>query len=697
MSAHEFLQALTVVLGVAAVTTVLFQRLGQPVVLGYILAGFIVGPNFPVPLFADAQIVRTLSELGVILVMFSIGLELSLGKLIARGPSSAVAAALETTLMMSLGYLAAQAMGWSALESLFTGAIVAISSTTIIAKVFEERRMSGPLVDLVFGVLIVEDLIAILLLATLTAVATGHGLSAADLAWTTGQLFLFLAVLVGVGLVLVPRAVRYLNALGRAETTLVAAIGYCFGVALLAEEFGYSVALGAFIAGALVAESGEQHDIVQLVAPVRDVFAAIFFVSVGILIEPTLVLANWPAVLVLTAVVIVGKVVGVSLGGLLTGNGVLNSIRAGMTQAQIGEFSFIIAGLGVTLGATRDFVHPVAVVVSVLTTLTTPWLVRASGPVADFVEHRMPRSSQTFLALYATWLEQLRRGPRERSGRARIRRFVWLLLIDAGLLLAVIIVATSAVGAAERFAIERFALPETTTRLIVAGLAVAMATPLLAGIVRVADRLAHAISEVALPLAAEGTLDFAAAPRRAFLVALRLVLLLLIGLPLVVLVQPWLGGWWAPTALVLAAAVAAVSVWRGAENLDGHVRAGSQTIVEVLARQSKAGGSSARASNGAPTEDPAAALSVVTNLLPGLGVLAPVTLDSTSAAVGKTLGGLDLRLHTGATVLAIVRGSGSVVAPGDDERLLEGDIIAVAGATEAVQAATTLLRGDDAP
>jgi CPA2 family monovalent cation:H+ antiporter-2 len=599
--------------------------------------------------------------------------------------------------MMSLGYLAAQAMGWSALESLFTGAIVAISSTTIIAKVFEERRMSGPLVDLVFGVLIVEDLIAILLLATLTAVATGHGLSAADLAWTTGQLFLFLAVLVGVGLVLVPRAVRYLNALGRAETTLVAAIGYCFGVALLAEEFGYSVALGAFIAGSLVAESGEQHDIVQLVAPVRDVFAAIFFVSVGILIEPTLVLTNWPAVLVLTAVVIVGKVVGVSLGGLLTGNGVLNSIRAGMTQAQIGEFSFIIAGLGVTLGATRDFVHPVAVVVSVLTTLTTPWLVRASGPVADFVEHRMPRSLQTFLALYATWLEQLRRGPRERSGRARIRRFVWLLLIDAGLLLAVIIVATSAVGAAERFAIDRFALPETTTRLIVAGLAVAMATPLLAGIVRVADRLAHAISEVALPLAAEGTLDFAAAPRRAFLVALRLVLLLLIGLPLVVLVQPWLGGWWAPTALVLAAAVAAVSVWRGAENLDGHVRAGSQTIVEVLARQSKAGVSSARASNGAPTEDPAAALSVVTNLLPGLGVLAPVTLDSTSAAVGKTLGELDLRLHTGATVLAIVRGSGSIVAPGDDERLLEGDIVAVAGATEAVQAATTLLRGDDAP
>jgi CPA2 family monovalent cation:H+ antiporter-2 len=411
---------------------------------------------------------------------------------------------------------------------------------------------------------------------------------------------------------------------------------------------------------------------------------------------------------VLTLVVLIGKVVGVSLGALLTGNGVLNSVRAGMTQAQIGEFSFIIAGLGVTLGATRDFIHPVAVVVSVITTLTTPWLVQLSEPAADVVEHRMPRSFQTFLALYATWLEQIRRGPRERGRRARLRRLVGLLGIDVALLVAVVIVATAGLASAERFAAEHFALPDATTRVIVVVVAIGVAAPLLAGIVRIADRLAHAISEIALPLAAEGALDFAAAPRRAFLVALRLVLLLLIGLPLVVVVQPWLGGWWAPTALMLAAAVATVSLWRGAENLDGHVRAGSQTIVEVLVRQSKAGVPRVQADRSAPNgvahgassamnvEDPAAALAVVTSLLPGLGVLAPVTLDSTSAGVGKTLGELDLPLNTGATVLALVRGEESLVAPGDGERLRGGDIVAIAGSSEAVRMATALLIGDAA-
>lgn len=314
MDAHHFLETLTIVLGTAAVTTVLFQRLRQPVVLGYILAGFIIGPNVPVPLVADRAVVQTLSELGVILLMFSLGLEFRLGKLVQLAPTAGLTALLQSSLMVWLGFVVGRLFGWSNTESAFAGAVMAISSTTIIAKAFDEQRIKGPLRELVVGILIVEDLIAILLMAALTAVATGSGLSASEVAFTTGRLGLFLVGLVTVGLLVVPRAARAVVRLGRPETTLVASIGLCFGISLLAHALGYSVALGAFVAGSLLAESGEQEQIEHLVQPVRDMFAAIFFVSVGVLIDPALILQHWAPIAVFTVVVLLGKVVGVALG-----------------------------------------------------------------------------------------------------------------------------------------------------------------------------------------------------------------------------------------------------------------------------------------------------------------------------------------------------------------------------------------------
>src|SRR6266550_2251939 len=398
--AHAFLTSLTVVLAVAAVTTVVFQRLRQPVVLGYIIAGLIVGPHVPIPLVADPNVVQTLSELGVILLMFSLGLEFSLRKLMAVGPTAGLTALLQSSLMVWLGFTIGRLFGWTTLESLFAGAVIAISSTTIIAKAFEEQGIRGKLRELVVGVLIVEDLIAVLLMAVLTAIASGSGLAAGPLAATIGRLAAFLVGLVGIGLLLVPRAIRAISRLHRRETTLVASIGICFTIALLAQAFGYSVALGAFLAGSLVAESGEEKQIERLVEPVRDIFGAVFFVSVGMLIDPALVARHWPAVVVLTAAVVIGKVVGVSLGAFLTGSGMRTSVQAGLSLAQIGEFSFIIAGLGLALHATREFLYPVAVAVSALTTLLTPWMIRASEPIAAWVDRKLPRPLQTFAALY---------------------------------------------------------------------------------------------------------------------------------------------------------------------------------------------------------------------------------------------------------------------------------------------------------
>src|SRR5262245_15414881 len=247
VGAHEFLKAITVVLCVAAVTTVLFQRLRQPVVLGYILAGLIVGPHIPIPLVADRETIQTLSELGVILLMFSLGLEFSLKKLVQVGPTAGLTAIVETSFMVWLGFMMGQVFGWTTRESVFAGAIVAISSTTIVAKAFDERGVAGKLREIVVGVLIVEDLIAILLLTILIAISSGDTLSAGTLLMSSGRLAAFLAGLISVGMLLVPRTIRAINRLNRPETTLVTSIGLCFGVALLAQKFGYSVALGAFI------------------------------------------------------------------------------------------------------------------------------------------------------------------------------------------------------------------------------------------------------------------------------------------------------------------------------------------------------------------------------------------------------------------------------------------------------------------
>jgi len=349
---NAFLVNLAIVLCVAAVTTVVFQRLRQPLVLGYVIAGLLVGPHVPFPLVADKDIIHGLSELGVILLLFGIGLEFTFKKLVRVGAAASVVALVEIAVQIILGDFAGQAFGWTSREALFAGAMMAMSSTTIIAKAFNEMKVGGRVRELVLAVLIVEDLVAILLLTALSTLAAGS-LSAGELGMTAGRLLLFLAVVFAGGVLVVPRLVRAVVKLDRPETTGIACIGICFAFALLAQRFDYSVALGAFIAGSLVAESGEGVRIGHLLEPVRDLFAAVFFVSVGMLIDPSMVVANWLPILVLSVVVVAGRIVGVSVPAFLTGQGVRTSIAASMSMAQIGEFSFLIAQMGMATGAIR--------------------------------------------------------------------------------------------------------------------------------------------------------------------------------------------------------------------------------------------------------------------------------------------------------------------------------------------------------
>ncbi len=685
-SAHEFIQALALVLGTAAATTVVFHRLRQPVVLGYIAAGLLVGPHVAFPLFADVATIQTLSELGVILLMFSLGLEFSLRKLVRLGPTAGLTAVIQCSIMIWLGFAVGRAFGWTPLESFFTGALIAISSTTIIAKAFDEQGIKGRVRELVVGILIVEDLIAVLLMAALTAVASGAGLSARELAITTGRLVAFLVGLVAVGLLVVPRMVRAIVRLQRTETTLVASIGICFGIALLAHAFGYSVALGAFIAGSLVAESGAEKEIEHLVQPVRDVFAAIFFVSVGMLIDPALVLKHWVAVLVLVGVVIAGKIFSVSVGAFLTGNGTRVSIQSGMSLAQIGEFSFIIAGLGLSLKATGEFLYPVAVAVSAVTTLTTPWLIRASGPFASWVDRQLPRPLQTFVSLYGTWIERLRETPRRATLAATVRRRVLFLVGDAALLVAIIIGVSLAMPALSGALEAHAGIGPTTAKAIVVVGAAALCVPFLFGIVQLARGLGLLLAQAVFPPRADGRLDLAAAPRKALLVSIQLAIVLIVGLPLLAITQPFVRGFYTGSVVVGALAVLLVVFWRTATNLEGHVRAGAQMVVEALARQ-------ARSHAASPETAP---LLPVESLLPGLGKPVSVKLTGASPAVGKTLASINLRGVTGATVLAIQRGETGISVPTAHDVLKDGDILALAGTHEAIEAAKRLLTGSAA-
>jgi CPA2 family monovalent cation:H+ antiporter-2 len=681
--AHAFIEVLAIVMCVAAVTTVLFQRLHQPVVLGYILAGLIVGPYVPIPIVANREIVQTLSEVGVILLMFSLGLEFSLRKLLKVGPRAGLTALVQCSILLWLGFVTGRAFGWTVRESVFAGAIIAISSTTIIAKAFDEQRITGKLRELVVGVLIVEDLIAILLMAALTAMTASEGLSVAVVAWSIGRLALFLVGLLVVGLLIVPRGMRAITRLQRPETTLVASIGVCFASALLALKFGYSVALGAFLAGSLVAESGEEKQVEHLVEPIRDMFAAVFFVSVGMSIDPATLVAHWLAVVVFTCVVIAGKVLGVTLGAFLTGAGTRLSVQAGMSLAQIGEFSFIIAGLGTSLGATGHFLYPIAVAVSAITTLSTPWLIRISGRCASAIDAALPSSLQTFAALYASWLERLGTTSLSDETEAATRRSARLLAIDVALLAALVISAALYAERAARALEQTLKVSLPVAHALLMAIVVAFALPLCIGIFNLMRHLGVTLAEAALPRSAEGKSDLIASARRALLVTLQLAVLLLVGLPLLAVTQPFVRGPEGGAILLVLFLAFGFVAFRRANSLQGQVRAGTELIALAF--------SSPPTQKGRDVHDRGRAQ--LERFLADVGQAVEVELTQRSSAVGQTLASLDLRGLTGATVLAITRTDQGVIIPTAQEKLRSNDVLVLAGSHAAVADARRLLDG----
>lgn len=676
---HAFLRDLVVVLGTAAVTTVLFQRLRQPVVLGYLLAGMLVGPHVPIPLVADTATVQTLAELGVILLMFALGLEFSLRRLVKLGPGPLLVCAVEVGAMLTLGSLTARALGWSPLASVFAGGVVAISSTMIIARVFEDTRDLLPLRvrELVVAVLVGEDLVAILLITTLGAAAAGAGLSAREGVGILGRLALFLGLVLAAGALVVPRAVRAVARFRRDETLLVTSVALSFGLALVALGAGYSVALGAFLAGALVAESGASHRVLDLVRPLRDLFSAIFFVAVGMLIDPRAVAAEWSTVLILAALVLGGKVLAVTAGATLAGYGLRPALQAGIALGQIGEFSFIIAGIGVAAGAVPASLSAVAVAVSAITSFCTPWLVRGSGRIAMAVDRRLPHRVQRVISLYGSWVELL--GQPQFEDRPGLGAPIRRIAIDGGVLLVLAIGGAVTAPVTARALAAGLGMAPEMARWVVLAAGAAIGAPFVIGLGRTTRMLGQALAERALPRPPRGV-DQAKSPRTVLARTLQLATLLAVGAPMVALSQPFLPPGSGLALLAAATAALTLGLWRSATDLEGHAKAGAELVVHVLAKHAAAG---------KPLED----LDDAAQLLPGLGVLIPVRIAERSPAAGRTLAELNLRGLTGATVVAIARGSERIPNPDATVTLNPGDIVALSGTSEAVSAGAAVLLG----
>ena len=678
MNALEpFLRDLAVVLVTAGATSLLFQRLRWPVVAGYLAAGVIVGPSVPPSWISDEHTIRLLSELGVILLMFTIGLDFRLGRLLRAGSTAGLAAVVEIGLMLTLGYTAGQVSGWSPLASLFLGGAVAVSSTMILAKVLEDHPVATGLRDTVFTLTLFEDLAAMLIIALLTAAASGEGLSGAAFFTVAGKLVLVLALFLGIGLAVVPRAARAVIRLRKPETMLVSMVGFAFGLSFLAAAAGFSVALGAFLAGLLVAESGAGRLVMEEVRPLRDVFAAIFFVATGMQLDVSLLAGSWPLALGVLAVVLVGKPFAVTLGVVLSGRSLRNAIQAGLSIAQIGEFSFILAGVGTSLGIVPPAFLTAAVTVAVVTAFVAAPLARRADAVAQWVDARLPHRVQMVVSLYGSWVEALRGAPPSRSPWRSVRRSARWLAVDALAAAGLIITGSVAREQIAALLLARGASIALASWLI-ALLTLALAAPFLFGILRVTRTMGGELAEIAIPSPAAGRVDNGRSPRRVLGLVVQIAGVLATAGPLVVVTQPFLP----PLSglLVLAAVLLLLGVifWRRTADLFGHFRAGAELVVAMLAKQSHA-------------EDPK--IDLVRKLLPGLGDFEPVRVGDSSGCAGRSLGELNLRGRTGATVVALLRGEEQVAFPEAHERLSAGDLVALTGSHDAIEAATTILKG----
>lgn len=434
----RLIQDLGLMLLVAAFVVLIFKKIKQPLVLGYIIAGFLVGPNFQLfPTVVESSNVKTLADIGVIFLLFGLGLEFSFKKLVNIGGSASITAFTEIIFISIGGYTTGRLLGWSSMDSLFLGGMLASSSTTIIIRAFDELGLkTQKFAQTVFGVLVVEDIVVILLMVLLSTIAATNQIEGGEILFTILKLFFFLVLWFVVGILIIPSLLKRNKKIIDDELLLMISVGLCLGMVLFATSVGFSAELGAFVMGSIIAETVFAEKVEHILKPVKDLFGAVFFISVGMMINPQYLIDYAGPIFWITLLTLFGKAFSSCLGALISGQPLKHSVQVGMSMAQIGEFAFIVATLGLSLGVISKFIFPIAVGVTAVTTFTTPYLIKASEPFYNWLQNILPDSWLNILNKYASETEQLRG---ESNWRKVIKSLIKIMIINSTVLIAIVI------------------------------------------------------------------------------------------------------------------------------------------------------------------------------------------------------------------------------------------------------------------
>ena len=432
---------LALILICAGVMTLLFKSLKQPIVLGYIVAGFLASPNMPyMPSVTDGHGVHVWSEIGVIFLLFALGLEFSFKKILRMGAAPIIAAMAIIMGMMYVGSLAGSLFGWSDMDCIYLGGMLAMSSTTIIFKAFDDMGLRQErFASLVLSVLIIEDILAIVLMVMLSTLAVSKEFEGSQMLASIMQLGFFLILWFVVGIYLIPLFLRKAKALMNEETLLITALALCFGMVVFASAVGFSAAFGAFVMGSILSETVEAQKIEHLVAPVKNLFGAIFFVSVGMMVDVALIIEYIVPILCIIAAIMLGQTILSTCGFLISGQSLKTSMQCSFSLTQIGEFAFILATLGTSLHVTSDFLYPIVVAVSVFTTFTTPYMIRLAEPAYAVVARVLPAKWVEKLESNASDAEEEQEtNEMQKLWRTEFKKFIFIILINSVLCVAII-------------------------------------------------------------------------------------------------------------------------------------------------------------------------------------------------------------------------------------------------------------------
>ena len=472
---------LALILISAGVMTLIFKILKQPLVLGYIVAGFLVGPHFGLfPSVMETSSIQEWSEIGIIFLLFALGLEFSFKKLLKSGSTAIITALVGVVLVMLLGILTGHFMGWTTMESVFLGGMLSMSSTVIVIKAYDDLGVKKTqFAEITMAVLIIQDLVAVVMMVLLSTVAVGKNFEGTEMLFSILKLVFFLVLWFVIGIYLIPTFFKKFKKRMNDETLLIISLGFCFGMVVLAESTGFSSALVAFVMGSLLAETIEAERIEHLTKSIKDLFGAIFFVSVGMMVNPTIIATYWWQILILTIITIFGKTVFSAVGALIAGQNIKTSMQVGFSLSQVGEFAFIIATLGMSLHVLSDFIYPVIVAVSVITIFTTPYCIRLSEPIANWIEKKMPPRMKAILTRFSSGNNTVNQ---QSEWSKLLKSYITRVGVFSVVIVAIIVFAFSWFQPFVQQIFEKYGLSTTLGNVLWAAVAIMVLSPFLRGL-----------------------------------------------------------------------------------------------------------------------------------------------------------------------------------------------------------------------